>query len=135
VYIQIVARRGKNQYSWKGFGEIPRSLDELKEEGMRERLGYSSSNNSDKVSNGCEREEPLTLTPDDQENSSSSKMGNLLSSSVLFCWSVINIHLLITIGISVHNLILNKHSSANSSALTKCYLMNKSFQDKIFFRS
>jgi hypothetical protein len=44
-----VARRGKNQYSWKGFGEIPRSLDELKEEGMRERLGYSSSNNSDKV--------------------------------------------------------------------------------------
>jgi hypothetical protein len=72
--IGIVARRGKNQYSWKGFGEIPRSLDELKEEGMRERLGYSSSNNSDKVSNGCEREEPLTLTPDDQENSSSSKM-------------------------------------------------------------
>jgi predicted transcriptional regulator len=28
--IGIVARRGKNQYSWKGFGEIPRSLDELK---------------------------------------------------------------------------------------------------------
>ncbi|KAG7575600.1 E2F/DP family winged-helix DNA-binding domain [Arabidopsis thaliana x Arabidopsis arenosa] len=72
--IGIVARRGKNQYSWKGFGEIPRSLNELKEQGMRERLGDSSTNNSDKVSNDGEREEPLILTPDDQENSSSSKL-------------------------------------------------------------
>ncbi|EOA30894.1 hypothetical protein CARUB_v10014041mg [Capsella rubella] len=73
--IGIVARRGKNMYSWKGFGEVPRSLNELKEEGMRERLGDSSTNNSDKISNDGEREEEsFSFTPDDQENSSSSKI-------------------------------------------------------------
>ncbi|RVW23913.1 Protein transport protein SEC13-like B [Vitis vinifera] len=30
----------KNQYSWKGFGAIPRALEELKEEGLREKLQY-----------------------------------------------------------------------------------------------
>ncbi|KAL1211315.1 E2F transcription factor-like E2FF [Cardamine amara subsp. amara] len=72
--VGVVARKGKNQYSWKGFGEIPRSLDELKEEGMREKFGISTTNNSDKVSNDGEGEESFSLTPDDQENSSSSKM-------------------------------------------------------------
>ncbi|XP_021297827.1 E2F transcription factor-like E2FF isoform X5 [Herrania umbratica] len=28
--IGVVARKGKNQYSWKGFGEIPRALEKLK---------------------------------------------------------------------------------------------------------
>ncbi|KFK25734.1 hypothetical protein AALP_AA8G152700 [Arabis alpina] len=35
--IGIVARSGKNQYSWRGFGDVPRVLDELREEGMREK--------------------------------------------------------------------------------------------------
>ncbi|XP_010501826.1 PREDICTED: E2F transcription factor-like E2FF [Camelina sativa] len=73
--IGIVARKGKNMYSWRGFGEIPRSLDKLKEEGMREKLCISSTNNSDKVSDDVEREESsFSLTPDDQETSSSSKI-------------------------------------------------------------
>ncbi|ESQ49943.1 hypothetical protein EUTSA_v10021032mg [Eutrema salsugineum] len=69
--IGVVARKGKNKYSWKGFGEVPRSLDELKDEGMRERSGISSVSNSDKVSNDDEREESFSLTPDE---SSLSKM-------------------------------------------------------------
>ncbi|XP_041006188.1 E2F transcription factor-like E2FF isoform X2 [Juglans microcarpa x Juglans regia] len=28
--IRIIAKKGKNQYSWKGFGEVPRALEELK---------------------------------------------------------------------------------------------------------
>ncbi|KAI9118921.1 hypothetical protein K1719_009596 [Acacia pycnantha] len=36
--VGIVARKGKNIYLWKGFREIPRALNELKEEGMREKV-------------------------------------------------------------------------------------------------
>ncbi|KAK6924906.1 E2F/DP family, winged-helix DNA-binding domain [Dillenia turbinata] len=34
--IGVLARKAKNQYSWKGFKGIPRALKELKEEGLRE---------------------------------------------------------------------------------------------------
>ncbi|XP_028762315.1 E2F transcription factor-like E2FF isoform X1 [Neltuma alba] len=39
--VGIVARKGKNLYLWKGFREIPRALNELKEEGMREKFDAS----------------------------------------------------------------------------------------------
>lgn len=29
-YMQVVARKQKNRYSWKGFDAIPRALEELK---------------------------------------------------------------------------------------------------------
>ncbi|KFK37591.1 hypothetical protein AALP_AA3G003200 [Arabis alpina] len=74
--IGVVARKGKNQYSWKGFEAVPRCLDELKEEGMREGFSNSNINNSEKVSNDDEREESFNLTPDDPENSASSKLDN-----------------------------------------------------------
>lgn len=35
--VGIVARKAKGQYSWNGFKEIPRALEELKEEGLREK--------------------------------------------------------------------------------------------------
>ncbi|CAL0316382.1 unnamed protein product [Lupinus luteus] len=35
--VGVVARRAKNQYSWKGFKEIPQALKELMEEGLREK--------------------------------------------------------------------------------------------------
>ncbi|XP_061364827.1 E2F transcription factor-like E2FF [Gastrolobium bilobum] len=36
--VGIVARKARNIYSWKGFKEIPRALEELKEEVQRENL-------------------------------------------------------------------------------------------------
>ncbi|CAN8260737.1 unnamed protein product [Cochlearia groenlandica] len=81
----VVARKGKNQYSWKGFGEVPLSLNELKEQGMRQGFGILSINNTDKVSNDDdEREESLILTPDnDHYNSSFSKMDHKKEKSLL----------------------------------------------------
>ncbi|XP_010550096.1 PREDICTED: E2F transcription factor-like E2FF [Tarenaya hassleriana] len=72
--IGLVARKGKNQYSWKGFVEVPQSLNELKEEGLKENFGTSSVSNTEKVSYDDEREGLFSLTSDEQENSSSSKL-------------------------------------------------------------
>ncbi|XP_031107254.1 E2F transcription factor-like E2FF isoform X1 [Ipomoea triloba] len=36
--VGLLSRRAKNQYTWKGFAAIPRTLDALKEEGLREKL-------------------------------------------------------------------------------------------------
>ncbi|CAN8236383.1 unnamed protein product [Cochlearia groenlandica] len=72
--IGLVARRGKNQYSWRGFGEVPLALCELKEEGMKEKFGIIPCvTNSEMVLYEEEREK---LTPDDQENSPSPKLDN-----------------------------------------------------------
>ncbi|KAM3380987.1 E2F transcription factor-like E2FE [Capsicum galapagoense] len=34
--IGVLARKAKNRYSWKGFGAIPRTLEQLKEEGLKD---------------------------------------------------------------------------------------------------
>ncbi|CAH8370618.1 unnamed protein product [Eruca vesicaria subsp. sativa] len=71
----LVARRGKNQYSWRGFGQVPLVLSQLKEEGMREKFGIIPCvTNSEMVLYDQVREEPLKLSPDDQENSPSPKL-------------------------------------------------------------
>ncbi|KAL0745207.1 hypothetical protein Bca101_102310 [Brassica carinata] len=81
--IEVVSRKGKNLYSWNGFLHIPRSLHQLKEEGLREGFGTSSiCSNSDKVSHDDESEESFSLTPDDQDNSSLSKLDHKKESSL-----------------------------------------------------
>ncbi|RAL46863.1 hypothetical protein DM860_005142 [Cuscuta australis] len=37
--VGLLSRRAKNQYTWKGFTAVPPTLDALKEEGLREKLG------------------------------------------------------------------------------------------------
>uniref|UniRef100_A0A2P2K4P8 E2F/DP family winged-helix DNA-binding domain-containing protein n=1 Tax=Rhizophora mucronata TaxID=61149 RepID=A0A2P2K4P8_RHIMU len=39
--VGVVARKQKNQYSWKGFAAIPQALRELKEESLKENFGAS----------------------------------------------------------------------------------------------
>ncbi|XP_010678680.2 E2F transcription factor-like E2FE isoform X2 [Beta vulgaris subsp. vulgaris] len=39
--VGVLARKAKNQYTWKGFKGIPKALAALKEEGMRENFGSS----------------------------------------------------------------------------------------------
>ncbi|XP_052196819.1 E2F transcription factor-like E2FE isoform X2 [Diospyros lotus] len=49
--IGVLTKKGKNQYSWKGFGGIPQALDKLKEEAAREDLSMDGScSNSANVS-------------------------------------------------------------------------------------
>ncbi|XP_041006187.1 E2F transcription factor-like E2FF isoform X1 [Juglans microcarpa x Juglans regia] len=59
--IRIIAKKGKNQYSWKGFGEVPRALEELKEDGMREKSNHSDFCNPVKVSKNIENGVPSSL--------------------------------------------------------------------------
>ncbi|XP_018488873.1 E2F transcription factor-like E2FF [Raphanus sativus] len=72
--IGVVARKGKSLYSWNGFVHIPRSLLQLKEEGLREGFGLSTiCSNSHKVSHdgSDESDDSLSLPPHDQHKSSS----------------------------------------------------------------
>lgn len=42
--IGVLARKAKNRYSWKGFGAIPRTLEQLKMEGLKENgCGFDGS--------------------------------------------------------------------------------------------
>ncbi|KAK4757064.1 hypothetical protein SAY87_007191 [Trapa incisa] len=50
--IGVVARKAKNQYSWKGFAVIPQALEELRE-GFRENFTMSSCFNSTMDLDGC----------------------------------------------------------------------------------
>ncbi|XP_043806261.1 E2F transcription factor-like E2FE isoform X2 [Manihot esculenta] len=51
--VGVLARKAKNKYTWKGFAAIPKALQELKEDGLRENLssfGKQQSSNCEKVS-------------------------------------------------------------------------------------
>ncbi|GFS45064.1 DP-E2F-like protein 3 [Actinidia rufa] len=47
--VGVLSKKAKNQYSWKGFGAIPRALDKLKEEALRENSSTSSCYHSETV--------------------------------------------------------------------------------------
>ncbi|KDP45424.1 hypothetical protein JCGZ_09673 [Jatropha curcas] len=68
--VGVVARKQKNQYSWKGFEAIPRALEDLKEEGFRENFTVFGSCSSEKVANENENEESSSSRTDGQDNSS-----------------------------------------------------------------
>ncbi|KAF7819645.1 E2F transcription factor-like E2FF [Senna tora] len=70
--VGIVARKAKNQYSWKGFGEIPRALNVLKEESLREKFDAAYRSSADasknKENGGLEsdsEDNPLTSSKTD----------------------------------------------------------------------
>ncbi|GMP30419.1 hypothetical protein CsSME_00005095 [Camellia sinensis var. sinensis] len=48
--VGVLSRKAKNQYFWKGFSAIPRALDELKEEALRENFSTSGVFHSANVS-------------------------------------------------------------------------------------
>ncbi|XP_030469973.2 E2F transcription factor-like E2FF [Syzygium oleosum] len=70
--VGVVARKAKNQYSWKGFRAIPKALEVLKEEGLRENFNSSNCGDSAKVFNDTENEGCLDLKFEMQDNSSAS---------------------------------------------------------------
>ncbi|WCJ20885.1 E2F transcription factor-like E2FF [Euphorbia peplus] len=68
--VGVVARKQKNQYSWKGFEAIPRALEGLKEEGLRENFCASLSCSSAKVVSENENEGSSSSKTDEQDNCS-----------------------------------------------------------------
>lgn len=71
--VGILARKAKNQYSWKGFGAMPKTLDALKEEGLRENYNMLDFSNCSKVSDDEDESisNPNTSSQQDKSNSSS----------------------------------------------------------------
>ncbi|XP_004301283.1 PREDICTED: E2F transcription factor-like E2FE isoform X2 [Fragaria vesca subsp. vesca] len=59
--VGVLARKAKNQYSWKGFGAIPDTLQELKEAGLKENFntfhGNFQGSDDPKCSQGSDDEE------------------------------------------------------------------------------
>ncbi|KAI8543563.1 hypothetical protein RHMOL_Rhmol08G0228700 [Rhododendron molle] len=67
--VGVLARKAKNRYSWKGFGEVPKALEELREEGLRE-----NGNDYTRVSDDDEDENnptPITSSQEEKTNPSS----------------------------------------------------------------
>ncbi|PPE00509.1 hypothetical protein GOBAR_DD02459 [Gossypium barbadense] len=56
--IGVVARKGKNQYLWKGFGEIPKALEKLKEEALKQNFCFTDCSKSLRIT---KREKSLWL--------------------------------------------------------------------------
>lgn len=71
----MLARKAKNQYTWKGFAVIPEALRELKDEGLKENL-FDAANDSAKVSDDEYDEEanPATGSQNDKSNSDSATL-------------------------------------------------------------
>ncbi|XP_061360297.1 E2F transcription factor-like E2FE [Gastrolobium bilobum] len=70
--IGVLARKAKNQYTWKGFGAIPGALLELKEEGLRENPNvFDGGNDNAKVSDDDDDEEILSNPSTGSQNGDS----------------------------------------------------------------
>ncbi|RDX96185.1 E2F transcription factor-like E2FE, partial [Mucuna pruriens] len=71
--VGVLARKAKNQYTWKGFSAIPAALQELKDESLKENPGsFDDSIDSTKVSDDEDEEEtfpnPSTESQGDKAN-------------------------------------------------------------------
>ncbi|KAJ6883142.1 hypothetical protein NC651_029419 [Populus alba x Populus x berolinensis] len=95
--VGVLARKAKNKYLWKGFAAVPKALQELKEEGLRDNVNTidKQSNNSVKVADDDEDEDDDSdsnpNTGSQNENSgiikstAASRFGNVLSFSMSIC--------------------------------------------------
>ncbi|KAL1334021.1 hypothetical protein HN51_062907 [Arachis hypogaea] len=85
--IGVLARKAKNQYTWKGFGAIPGAFHELKEEGLRENTyAFEGGNDNLKGSDDEDDEEAFSNTgtgsQNDKSNSNSNSNSTTLSKSL-----------------------------------------------------
>ncbi|XP_023000744.1 E2F transcription factor-like E2FE isoform X2 [Cucurbita maxima] len=66
--VGVLSRKAKNQYSWNGFGAIPKALQDLKEEGLKENCTASDGNDYAKVSDDEDDDERFS-NPTGSQNS------------------------------------------------------------------
>ncbi|CAA2997792.1 E2F transcription factor-like E2FE [Olea europaea subsp. europaea] len=72
--VGILARKAKNRYTWKGFRAIPKALQDLKNEGLKENCHGADGNCSEKVSDDDEDEtysDTNNLSQNDKSNPNS----------------------------------------------------------------
>ncbi|CAA3018233.1 E2F transcription factor-like E2FE [Olea europaea var. sylvestris] len=72
--VGILARKAKNRYTWKGFQAIPKALQDLKNEGLKENCHGADGNCSEKVSDDDEDEtysDTNNLSQNDKSNPNS----------------------------------------------------------------
>ncbi|GMQ10346.1 hypothetical protein CsSME_00053385 [Camellia sinensis var. sinensis] len=84
--IGVLARKAKNRYSWKGFGGVPKTLQQLREEGLRENFNTFNGNNYVKVSDDDEDEKisnPITSQNDKLNPSSVTKSSTASKTEIL----------------------------------------------------
>ncbi|WJX88595.1 E2F transcription factor-like, variant 2 [Trifolium repens] len=76
--IGVLARKAKNQYTWKGFGAIPVALQELKEEGLWQNVNSSQEGGNEdiKVSDEEDEDESLSQPTGSQNESLSQPTGS-----------------------------------------------------------
>lgn len=70
--IGVVARKGKNQYLWKGFEEIPKALEKLKEEALKQNFCFSDCSKSLRVLDENESADSSYVKNEGQDNLSDS---------------------------------------------------------------
>ncbi|GMI78143.1 E2F-LIKE 3, DP-E2F-like 1 [Hibiscus trionum] len=83
--VGVLTRKAKNKYTWKGFGAIPKALQDLKEEGLDSNLKKSDANNNAKISDDDdEDEEDEGLSnPNTGSQTETSRSSSILKSSSL----------------------------------------------------
>ncbi|KAK4437156.1 E2F transcription factor-like E2FE [Sesamum alatum] len=82
--VGILARKAKNRYTWKGFGAIPKALEDLKKEGFRENGPAADTSCSEKVSDDDEDEmcsDMNNLSQNDKSDSTSAPKSAVPSKS------------------------------------------------------
>ncbi|KAK4394601.1 E2F transcription factor-like E2FE [Sesamum angolense] len=82
--VGILARKAKNRYTWKGFGAIPKALEDLKKEGLRENGPAADTSCSEKVSDDDEDEmcsDMNSLSQNDKSDSTSAPKSAVPSKS------------------------------------------------------
>ncbi|KAL0342782.1 UNVERIFIED_CONTAM: E2F transcription factor-like E2FE [Sesamum calycinum] len=80
----ILARKAKNRYTWKGFGAIPKALEDLKKGGLRENGPAADTSCSEKVSDDDEDEmcsDMNSLSQNDKSDSTSAPKSAVPSKS------------------------------------------------------
>ncbi|KAK4264279.1 hypothetical protein QN277_025481 [Acacia crassicarpa] len=79
--VGVLARKAKNQYTWKGFEAIPGALRELKEEGLRENCdAFDGNHESAKMSDDEDDEETMSNPSTGSQNDKSCPNSSLLKS-------------------------------------------------------
>ncbi|KAF3437803.1 hypothetical protein FNV43_RR20559 [Rhamnella rubrinervis] len=78
--VGVLARKAKNQYSWKGFGAIPRALQKLQEEGLRDNCNSFDGNDFTKISDDEDDDERFS-GPNGSQNDKSNTSFNIKSSA------------------------------------------------------
>ncbi|XP_030493300.2 E2F transcription factor-like E2FE isoform X1 [Cannabis sativa] len=79
--VGVLARKAKNQYTWKGFEAIPKALKELKDEGLKENFSSFDGNDDSKVSDDEEDDERISDTRTESQPDKLNHSLNLKSSA------------------------------------------------------